>query len=352
MHEHPYIPNPTTPYTSTSERPNDKNAIMNEMFKNEIETASHFREVLAKGMLSPEEMLQEYRHLGQRYEHLLRQATKLTRIGDVAQRKLMNAQQAIAEQSSLIEQTNSELQSKNERLKEFIEEINQLNVVLGKEQTKADNLLLNILPPEIATRLKDGEETIADHFENVTVIFTDIVGFTNLASLISATTIVKLLNLLFSRFDALLDHYNVEKIKTIGDSYMLAAGIPKPSKDHALQAASFTFAMQNELRQFVASTGYPISMRVGMHCGSVVAGIIGTKKFVYDLWGDTVNIASRMESHGEPGRIHCSESVYEELRDIYKFEERGTIDVKGKGKMKTYFLVDQSAHEEENDTER
>ena len=326
-------------------RSDAKTSVMNEMFKNEHEIATHFREMLANTNLSFNELLEEYRLLGQRYEHLLRQATKLTRIGDVAQRKLMNAQQELADQARLIEQTNGELQTKNERLKESIEEINQLNVVLANEQTKADSLLLNILPEEIAVRLKEGEETIADQFDNVTVIFTDIVGFTNLASLVSATTIVKLLNLLFSKFDALLDHYNVEKIKTIGDSYMVAAGIPNPSKDHALQAASFTFAMQNELRRFVASTGYPISMRVGMHCGAVVAGVIGTKKFVYDLWGDTVNIASRMESHGEPGRIHCSESVYAELHHIYKFEERGTIDVKGKGKMKTYFLTDENSHE-------
>lgn len=323
--------------------------IMNEMFKNETETVAYYRGILSGiDNLSPEKMQEEYRYLGQRYEHLLRLATKLTRVGDVAQRKLMNVQQSLAEQASVIERTNSELQDKNARLEEFIEEVNQLNTILAKEQEKADNLLLNILPEDIARRLKEGEETIADQFDSVTVIFTDIVGFTNLASLVSATTIVKLLNLLFSRFDALLDHYNVEKIKTIGDSYMLAAGIPKPSKDHALQAAEFTFAMQNEIRQFAASTGYPISMRVGIHCGPVVAGVIGTRKFVYDLWGDTVNIASRMESHGEPGKIHCSESVYEQLGHIYQFEERGTIEVKGKGKMKTYFLIDENDRREKN----
>lgn len=323
-----------------------KRAYINEMFKNELDIATHYRETLVRiDTMNQAELLEEYRTLGQRYEHLLRQATKLTRIGDMAQRKLMNAQQELANQAKIIEQTNSELQHKNEQLKESIEEINQLNVVLEKEQVKADNLLLNILPAQIATRLKEGEETIADQYENVTVIFTDIVGFTNLASLVSATKIVQLLNLLFSKFDSLLDHYRVEKIKTIGDSYMVAAGIPNIDKDHALQAAAFTFAMQNELRQFVAATGYPISMRVGMHCGPVVAGVIGTKKFVYDLWGDTVNIASRMESHGEAGRIHCSESVYEELHHIYKFEERGTIDIKGKGKMRTFFLVDENSRE-------
>lgn len=125
---------------------------------------------------------------------------------------------------------------------------------------------------------------------------------------------------------------------------MLASGIPTPQKDHALQAAAFAFAMLNELRRFVAETGYPISMRIGMHSGPVVAGIIGTRKFVYDLWGDTVNIASRMESHGQPGKIHCSETVYRELSDVYKFERRGAIDIKGKGKMDTYFLIDEAAN--------
>lgn len=315
-----------------------------EMFKSELETVEQTHRILQNSGLSFEDLKNEYRLLGLRYENLLKQAAKLTRIGDVAQRKLINTKSELAAQSQIIELANATLQEKNERLKESIEEINQLNLVLGNEQAKADNLLLNILPPGIAARLKEGEDKIADYFEETTVVFTDIVGFTNLASLVSATTIVKLLNTLFSRFDGLLDHYHVEKIKTIGDSYMLASGIPVPHKDHALQAASFAFAMLSELRRFVAETGYPISMRIGMHSGPVVAGIIGTRKFVYDLWGDTVNIASRMESHGQPGKIHCSETVYDELAGIYKFERRGAIDIKGKGKMDTYFLIDETAH--------
>lgn len=314
-----------------------------EMFKSELETLEQFHRTINSTNLTFEELLHEYRSLGERYENLVRQAGKLTRIGDVAQRKLMNAKSELATQSEIIERANAELQEKNERLRESLEEINQLNINLGSEQSKADNLLLNILPPDIAARLKEGEDNIADFFEDATVVFTDIVGFTNLASLVSATTIVKLLNTLFSRFDRLLDYYPIEKIKTIGDSYMLAAGIPTPRKDHALQAAAFAFAMQNELRRFVAETGYPISMRIGIHSGPVVAGIIGTRKFVYDLWGDTVNIASRMESHGQPGKIHCSETVYERLQTLYQFERRGAIDIKGKGKMDTYFLVGNAA---------
>ncbi|MCU0427057.1 MAG: hypothetical protein MUF71_15675 [Candidatus Kapabacteria bacterium] len=312
---------------------------LTEMFKSELETLEQYHRTINSPELTFEELLQEYRMLGERYENLVRQAGKLTRIGDVAQRKLINAKGELAAQSEVIERANSELQEKNERLRESLEEINQLNVNLGIEQAQADNLLLNILPPDIAARLKEGEENIADLFEDATVVFTDIVGFTNLASLVSATTIVKLLNMLFSRFDKLLDHFPVEKIKTIGDSYMLASGIPTQRKDHALQAASFAFAMQNELNRFVAETGYPISMRIGLHSGPVVAGIIGTRKFVYDLWGDTVNIASRMESHGQPGKIHCSETVYERLKTVYQFERRGAIDIKGKGKMDTYFLI-------------
>lgn len=314
-----------------------------DMFKSELETVEQTHRILHAPPPNFDELLNDYRSLALRYENLLKQAAKLTRIGDVAQRKLINTKSELAAQSKIIENANATLQEKNERLKESLEEINQLNLVLGNEQAKADNLLLNILPPGIAARLKEGEDKIADYFEETTVVFTDIVGFTNLASLVSATTIVKLLNTLFSRFDGLLDNYEVEKIKTIGDSYMLASGIPVPRKDHAMQAAAFAFAMLNELRRFVAETGYPISMRIGIHSGPVVAGIIGTRKFVYDLWGDTVNIASRMESHGQPGRIHCSETVYEELSGIYKFERRGSIDIKGKGKMDTYFLIDEAA---------
>ncbi|MCS6808596.1 MAG: adenylate/guanylate cyclase domain-containing protein [Bacteroidota bacterium] len=333
---------PSTPYTYvniSSLLGSTASDNLADMFKGELETVEQYHRTLNNLHITLEELRNEYRTLGERYEQLLRQAAKLTRIGDVAQRKLINAKSQLTEQAKVIERANAELQEKNERLRESLEEINQLNLTLSIEQAKADTLLLNILPPNIAARLKEGEENIADFFEDATVVFTDIVGFTNLASLVSATTIVKLLNMLFSRFDKLLDYYPVEKIKTIGDSYMIASGIPTPRADHAVQAAAFTFAMQNELQRFVAETGYPVSMRIGIHSGPVVAGIIGTRKFVYDLWGDTVNIASRMESHGQPGKIHCSEAVYERLCDIYEFERRGAIDIKGKGKMNTYFLI-------------
>jgi adenylate cyclase len=254
------------------------------------------------------------------------------RIGDSAQRRLMNMQEQI-------KAVNDELQEKNDRLSSTLSEIGLLNGILDGERQKAESLLLNILPRPIAYRLQSGEEAIADNFDNVTVLFADIVGFTQLASTVGPTVIVKILNELFSRFDALLDVHAVEKIKTIGDNYMVAAGIPMPQRTHAQIAARMVLDMQRELDDYVLETGYAIAMRIGMHCGPVVAGVIGAKKFVYDLWGDTVNIASRMESHGEPGKVHCSESVYRELGDYYAFAPRGTVEVKGKGLMQTYFLL-------------
>ncbi len=320
--------------------------ITNSIFKSEQDTVEQFHTVLLDKSMSYDTLLSEYRQLGQRYESLLKQATKLTRIGDVAQRRLMNAQKEMEYQNMLldkqsrdIEKANSELQEKNSQLNETLTEIELMNDILEGERRKAENLLLNILPSVIAYRLQSGEEIIADKFDDVTVLFADIVGFTELSARVSATTIVKILNDIFSRFDALLDNHNVEKIKTIGDCYMLAAGIPVPYKHHMELVASMAFAMNHELENYVKETGHQISMRIGLHSGPVVAGIIGTKKFVYDLWGDTVNTASRMESSGVAGRIHCSEVVYANLNDKYIFEERGTIEVKGKGTMMTYFLI-------------
>jgi class 3 adenylate cyclase len=316
-----------------------------QMFKSEFETLEHHRAVLEQE-LSVEQWKEEYRELGKRYETLLKQATKLMRIGDTAQRRLMNVQKELEQQNVLLEEqrraielTNSELQEKNDRLNATLNEIGLLNSILDGERQKADALLLNILPQPIAYRLKGGEELIADKFDDVTVLFADIVGFTELSARVSATTIVKILNELFSRFDNLLSTYHVEKIKTIGDCYMLAAGIPEPDRAHAYRAAGMALAMQQEVRSYVEETGYNVSMRIGLHCGPVVAGVIGSKKFIYDLWGDTVNTASRMESHGVAGAIHCSEAVAGHLAEAYRFEPRGNIEIKGKGMMNTYFLL-------------
>ncbi|MBE9130020.1 CHASE domain-containing protein, partial [Coleofasciculus sp. LEGE 07081] len=199
------------------------------------------------------------------------------------------------------------------------------------EREKSELLLLNILPKPIADRLKQKTETIADSFTEVTVLFADIVGFTQLSERLSPTELVKLLNEIFSAFDQLTETYNLEKIKTIGDAYMVVGGLPAQRCDHAEAIANMALDMQREVARFSAEQGEAFSIRIGINTGPVVAGVIGTKKFIYDLWGDAVNTASRMESHGIPGCIQVTASTYECLRDQYEFKERGTINVKGKG---------------------
>jgi len=210
---------------------------------------------------------------------------------------------------------------------------------LQLEQEQTERLLLNILPQPIAKRLKDREHSIADYFAEVTVMFADIVGFTELSSRVSPTEVVEILNDIFSEFDRLAETHNLEKIKTIGDAYMVVAGLPKPQSNHAIMIAEMALDMQAAIALFNQETGNSLSMRIGINTGDVVAGVIGTKKFTYDLWGDTVNIASRMESHGLPGKIQVTETTYQCLRDRYLFEQRGCIPIKGKGEMLTYFLT-------------
>lgn len=209
---------------------------------------------------------------------------------------------------------------------------------LEREYRRSESLLLNILPPVIAERLKSAEETIADRFDEATVLFLDIVSFTELSAHRSPDEIVGLLDDLFSRFDALSDTFGLEKIKTIGDAYMAAAGIPTPAIDHAFRAMEMAIAMMRTLDEFNESRSESIQARIGLCSGPVVAGVIGRRKFIYDLWGDTVNTASRMESHGSPGRIHVTESTYRIVEDRYSFSCRGKTYIKGKGDMVTYLL--------------
>jgi PAS domain S-box-containing protein len=209
---------------------------------------------------------------------------------------------------------------------------------LHYEQEQAERLLLNILPKVIAQRLKQLESTIADNFEEVTVLFADIVGFTELSARFPPAQVVELLNRIFSAFDELSDYYALEKIKTIGDAYMVVGGLPTPRLDHAEAIANMALDMQQVITKFNSQNNQTLSIRIGINTGPVVAGVIGIKKFSYDLWGDTVNIASRMESQGLPDKIQVTEFTYKKLQDNYLFEERGTIQVKGKGKMTTYFL--------------
>jgi class 3 adenylate cyclase len=243
-----------------------------------------------------------------------------------------------------------ELQQKNEEITQQQAALQAKNFELEAARQESDKLLLNVLPAPIATRLKSGEQTIADSFTDVTVLFSDLVGFTQISATMPAEQTVRLLNTVFSAFDALAQKYDVEKIKTIGDAYMVVGGLPKPSKDHAVRVALFALEMLHVLQRASADLekeGYvfgkfrnPLQIRIGIHSGPVVAGVIGVSKFAYDLWGDTVNTASRMEFHGIEGQIHCSESTYLHLKHKFRFRDRGMIDIKGKGLMHTYFLVE------------
>ncbi|NEP11948.1 MAG: PAS domain S-box protein [Symploca sp. SIO2C1] len=219
---------------------------------------------------------------------------------------------------------------------------------LQAEKEKSERLLLNILPEAIVKRLKqdhwelgksNGEALIAEQFDEVTIMFADIVGFTPLSARIAPKELVNLLNHIFSLFDQLAQKHGLEKIKTIGDAYMVAGGLPVPKDNHAEAIADMALDMQQAINQFQVETGEKFAIRIGINTGPVVAGVIGIKKFIYDLWGDTVNVASRMESQGEPGSIQVSATVYERLQDKYLLEERGAIAVKGKGTMTTYWLL-------------
>lgn len=216
----------------------------------------------------------------------------------------------------------------------------EAEAALELEYQRSESLLLNILPQPVAKRLKDagGSAIIADEFRQVTVVFADIVGFTKLCATMPAEETVQMLNTIFSSFDSLVEKYGVEKIKTIGDNYMLAAGLPVPSEDHATAAAGIALEMIQSLKKLNQTIHKELNIRIGLHSGPVVAGVIGTRKFIYDLWGDTVNTASRMESHGQPGRVHCSEVTAKLLEKSYLLEERGAVEIKGKGMMTTYFI--------------
>lgn len=210
---------------------------------------------------------------------------------------------------------------------------------LRKERNKTENLLLNLLPEPIAERLKEEPGVIADKFEKATILFADLVNFTQISTTMPATKLVYLLNEIFSSFDELTEKHGLEKIKTIGDAYMVAGGIPIARPDHAEASAEMALDMLVAIDELNVKLEATFDLRIGINSGPVVAGVIGTKKFIYDLWGNAVNTASRMESHGVPGRIQVSFYTYELLRDKYEFEERGLIDIKGQGEMRTYFLT-------------
>jgi class 3 adenylate cyclase len=202
-----------------------------------------------------------------------------------------------------------------------------------------ERLLLNILPEPIADRLRDGEPLIADRFDDVTLLFADIVEFTRLSSALSPSQLVSVLNDVFTAFDGLVERYGLEKVKTIGDAYMVVGGMSVGGLDHTARVAAMALELADTVARIEPAVRLGIAFRIGIHCGPVVAGVIGTKKFIYDIWGDTVNLASRMESLGVPGRVQVTHAVMERLSGVFEFEARGLIDVKGKGPTPAYLLA-------------
>ena len=239
----------------------------------------------------------------------------------------------------LVERLIRQLSDKNAILEHTMQD-------LREEKGRSEQLLLNILPKEIASRLQAGESEIADIFPSITVLFADIVGFTELTERLGAKEIVRVLGEVFAIFDSHLETCNIEKIKTIGDGYMAAGGLSGESSEHHLQTANFALRIRDEFIVWSNQNDLGLQLRIGMHSGLAVAGIVGKQRFCYDIWGDVVNVASRMESTGRPGSIHVSESIHTLLQDSFVFEEVGGMQVKGKGLMHTWLL-----HSELSDSE-
>jgi guanylate cyclase len=220
----------------------------------------------------------------------------------------------------------------------FAHQRNEALSALRGEQEKSEALLVNVLPGSIAARLKATDRTIADHFDATSILFADVVDFTPLSQLLPPTEMVDILDRLFSHFDELVERHGLEKIKTVGDCYMAAAGVPDPHADHARRAALLALDMREAVATSTVAGREGLELRIGINSGPVVAGVIGRKRFIYDLWSDAVNTASRMESHGTPGEIQITGATYELLKDEFVCRPRGTIVVKGKGEMETWYL--------------
>jgi class 3 adenylate cyclase len=220
----------------------------------------------------------------------------------------------------------------------MVDELRKKNAVIENKNRENEALLLNVLPAPIANRLREGEQSIADGFAEVTVAFADIVDFTEMSSDMPPAKVVNLLNGLFSRFDDAAHELGIEKIKTVGDAYMAVCGLPVPVADHTQRMVRMAIRMVYIAREYALEHRVSMRLRVGINCGPVVAGVIGKSKYIYDLWGDTVNLASRMEAVGVPDSIQVTRAVYEKLKDEYAFEARGSIEVKGKGKVEAWLL--------------
>jgi guanylate cyclase len=222
----------------------------------------------------------------------------------------------------------------------FVLQRDQAFGLLKVEQQKSESLLLNILPKEIAHILKNENRTIADQFDSASILFADIVNFTPMSAKMTPTALVDLLNEVFSRFDVLVEKYGLEKIKTIGDCYMVAAGVPRPRSDHA----HILTRLALDIRDYVSQHEFrnqKLAFRIGLNSGPVVAGVIGRQKFIYDLWGDAVNTASRMEAYGAGGSIQITETTYELIKDDFLCEPRGVVKVKGKGEMNVWYVLEE-----------
>src|SRR4029450_2577951 len=224
-------------------------------------------------------------------------------------------------------------------LSPFAHQHNEALGGLRVEQEKSEALLVNVLPGSIAARLKATDRTIADHFDATSILFADVVDFTPLSQRLPPAETVGILDRLFSKFDALVERHGLEKIKTIGDCYMAASGVPDPDPDHARKAALLALDMRDVLATWPVAGQSGLALRIGMHPGPAPAGVTGRKRFLYDLWGDAVNTASRMESHGTPGEIQITHATYELLKDEFECEPRGPIAVKGKGEIEAWYLV-------------
>jgi guanylate cyclase len=233
---------------------------------------------------------------------------------------------------------------------QFVRQREEALAALRVEQDKAENLLLNILPRSIADKLKDDTATIADQFAAASILFADVVDFTPLSDRMQPAEVVGILDHLFTHFDLLAERYQVEKIKTIGDCYMVAAGVPTPRADHARVMALMALDMREAMHAEDGVAHLGLEIRMGLNSGPVVAGVIGRKRFLYDLWGDAVNMASRMESHGAGGQIQVTRATYDLLRDEFELEPRGTVAIKGKGDVETWYLVGRRSAAEEGVT--
>ena len=221
----------------------------------------------------------------------------------------------------------------------FVGQKNSALGLLKLEQEKSENLLLNIFPKEIAVILKNENRTIADHYDGASVLFADMVDFTPMTAEMTPVEMVELLNEIFSHFDSLVEKSGLEKIKTVGDCYMVAAGVPRPRPDHARALTHLALEMRAFLKSRTFKASRPVDFRIGINSGPVLAGVIGRKKFIYDLWGDAVNTASRMESHGIGGAIQITRNTYNLIKDDFVCEPRGTVNVKGKGEMDVWFVT-------------